>query len=48
MILHQNFLFPKNKNTAEPDNLDDSEVISSDFFGYEIFAATLAPSVVML
>ena len=35
--------FPKNKNTADFDNLDDSEVISNDFFGYKNLCSHIGP-----
>ena len=35
-------LFAKHQNKAEFDNMDDSEVLSSDFWGFRTSAASLA------
>ena len=44
MILPQSLLFSKHQNKAEFDNLDDSEVLISDYFGHITSAASLASS----
>ena len=44
MVFHdstQNFIFSKHQNKAENQNLDDSEVLISDFSGFRASAASM-------
>ena len=47
MVFHdstQNFIFSKHQNKAENQNLDDSEVLISDFSGFRTSAASMTSS----
>ena len=47
MVFHDstpNFIFSKHQNKAENQNLDDSEVLISDFPGFRTSAASMTSS----